>query len=99
MRSLVAMMRKEFLHIGRDPQLIGFVLGLPILLLVLFGYALRLRVDNLVVAVWDQEPGFFSVTVKDRLQSEGNLKVVEVDSEETIREWLRNTVQAQRKRA
>jgi ABC-2 type transport system permease protein len=84
------MMRKEFLHIARDPQLIGFVLGLPILLLVLFGYALRLRVDNLVVAVWDQEPGFFSVTVKDRLQSEGNLKVVDVDSEETIREWLRN---------
>jgi len=67
MRSLVAMMRKEFLHIARDPQLIGFVIGLPILLLVLFGYALRLRPDNLTVAVWDQEPGLFSVTVKDRL--------------------------------
>jgi len=89
MRSLWAMMRKEFLHIVRDPQLIGFVLGLPILLLVLFGYALRLRPDNLTVAVWDQERSFFSVTVKDRLADEGKLKVVEVDSEETIREQLR----------
>ena len=41
MEALGAMIRKEFVHIGRDPQLIGFVLGLPILLLVLFGYALR----------------------------------------------------------
>jgi len=89
MRSLFAMMRKEFIHIGRDPQLIGFVLGLPILLLVLFGYALRLRVDNLAVAVWDQEHTFFSVTVKDRLEREGKLKVLEADSEATIRDWLR----------
>ncbi len=90
MRSLVAMMRKEFLHIARDPQLIGFVIGLPILLLVLFGYALRLRPDNLTVAVWDQEPGLFSVSVKDRLAGEGKLKVVEVDSEATIRRMLKD---------
>ena len=89
MRSLRAMMRKEFLHIARDPQLIGFVLGLPILLLVLFGYALRLRVDNLTIAVWDREGTFFSVAVKDRLEREGNLKIVDADSEQTIRDWLR----------
>jgi ABC-2 type transport system permease protein len=83
------MMRKEFIHISRDPQLIGFVLGLPILLLVLFGYALRLRVDNLTIAVWDQERTFFSVAVKDRLERHGNLKVVEADSEAVIREWLK----------
>jgi ABC-2 type transport system permease protein len=86
------MMRKELLHIGRDPQLIGFVIGLPILLLVLFGYALRLRPENLVVAVWDQEHTFFSATVKDRLADAGKLVVVEVESEETIREWLRTGV-------
>ena len=89
MRSLRAMIRKEFLHIVRDPQLIGFVIGLPILLLVLFGYALRLRPDNLTIAVWDQERTFFSVTVKDRLTDAGKLAVVEVDSEEAIRERLR----------
>ncbi|MCC6765139.1 MAG: ABC transporter permease [Deltaproteobacteria bacterium] len=90
MRSLQAMIRKEFVHIARDPQLIGFVIGLPILLLVLFGYALRLRPDNLTVAVWDREKSFFSVSVKDRLADEGKLKVVEVDSEETIRAWLKD---------
>jgi ABC-type multidrug transport system permease subunit len=90
MRSLVAMMRKELLHISRDPQLIGFVIGLPVLLLVLFGYALRLRPENLTIAVWDQERTFFSVTVKDRLTDEGKLKVADVDSEQTIRAMLRD---------
>jgi ABC-2 type transport system permease protein len=84
------MIRKEFLHVRRDPQLIGFVLGLPILLLILFGYALRLRVDNLAVAVWDREHTFFSVAVKDRLEREGGLRVLEADSEATIRHWLQN---------
>jgi ABC-2 type transport system permease protein len=70
--------------------LIGFVIGLPVLLLVLFGYALRLRPDNLTMAVWDQEKTFFSVTVKDRLIEEGKLKLLEVDSEDTIRTLLRN---------
>src|SRR5262245_57458706 len=82
MKPLMAMMRKEFIHIRRDPQLIGFVLGLPVLLLILFGYALRLRVDNVVVAVWDQDHTFFSVQVKDQLQQNGQFHVEEVDSEE-----------------
>ena len=89
MRELLAMMRKEFTHILRDPYLLGFALGFPILLLLLFGYALRLKVDNLVIAVWDQERNFFSVSVKDQLRRAGNMIVAEVDSEQTIRDHLR----------
>jgi len=88
MRSLWAMIRKEFVHISRDPQLIGLVLGLPVLLVILFGYALRLKVDHMRVAVWDQDKTFFSVEVKDRLQKDGQFDVAEVDSEEIIRRWL-----------
>lgn len=88
MRALKAMMRKEFLHIGRDLQLLGFVLGLPVLLLVLFGYALRLKVDHMAVAVLDQDHSFFSVTVKDRLRREGQFQVVDVESEAVLRQGL-----------
>ena len=90
MKALWAMIRKEFVHIIRDPQLIGFVLGLPVLLLVLFGYALRLRVDNMAIAVCDQDRTFFSVQVKDRLQRDGQFRLVEVDSEAAIRSMLQN---------
>src|ERR1700676_2666959 len=89
MRALGAMIRKEFVHISRDPQLIGFVVGLPVLLVVLFGYALRLKVDNMAVAVLDQDKSFFSVTVKDRLQRDGGFNVIEVSSEDMIRHMLK----------
>ena len=90
MRAFNAMVRKEFLHIQRDPQLIGFVLGLPVLLLILFGYALRLKVDNLTVAVWDEDHNFFSEQVKDRLQRKGRLIVIEVNSEAEIKKGLQS---------
>ena len=90
MRAFKAMVRKEFLHIRRDPQLIGFVLGLPVLLLILFGYALRLKVDNLTVAVWDDDHNFFSEQVKDRLQRKGKLIVIDVKSDEEVKSYLRS---------
>jgi len=89
MKALGAMIRKEFLHIRRDPQLVVFLLGLPALLLVLFGYALRLKVDDMIVAVWDQEKSFFSVTLKERLQRDGQFTIREVESAESIRELLK----------
>lgn len=90
MKALRAMIRKEFVHISRDPQLMGFVLGLPVILLVLFGYALRLKVDNMAIAVCDQDRTFFSVQVKDRLQRDGQFRLIEADSEATIRSMLQN---------
>lgn len=88
MEALGAMIRKELIHIGRDPQLIGFVLGLPILLLVLFGYALGLQVEHMPLAVCDLDQTFFSSQVQDRLRSEHQFRLIPVDSEATIRRML-----------
>ncbi len=49
-----AVARKEFLHIVRDPRSLGMAIAIPMLLLILFGYALTLDVDNVPVIVWDQ---------------------------------------------
>jgi len=89
MKALGAMIRKEFVHIRRDPTMVGFILGLPVLLLILFGYALRLKIDHMQVAVWDQDKTFFSVTVKDRLVNEGQFRVIDVESEQAIRDLLK----------
>lgn len=51
---MLAIARKETLHIVRDPLSLGMALALPVLLLVLFGYALTLDVDKVPVVVWDQ---------------------------------------------
>jgi len=49
-----AVARKEFIHIIRDPRSLGMAIAMPMLMLVLFGYALTLDVDRVPLVVWDQ---------------------------------------------
>ncbi len=51
---VAAVARKEFLHVRRDPRSLGMAIAIPMLLLLLFGYALTLDVDKVPLAVWDQ---------------------------------------------
>lgn len=90
MQGLRAVIRKEFIHIRRDPRLVGYVLGLPVIILLLFGFALRVTVDDLNVAVWDQSQSFFSLLVKDRLRNEAAMRIEEVDSSEAITRMLKS---------
>jgi ABC-2 type transport system permease protein len=54
LRRLWAIARKEALHIWRDPRSLGLAVGIPMLMLLMFGYALTLDVDRVPLAVWDQ---------------------------------------------
>jgi ABC-2 type transport system permease protein len=54
LRRLTAVARTEFLHVARDPRSLMMGIGVPMLLLFLFGYALTLDVDRVPLAVWDQ---------------------------------------------
>lgn len=54
LRRLRAVARKEALHVRRDPRSLALALGLPMLMLVMFGYALTLDVDHVPFVVWDQ---------------------------------------------
>ena len=53
-RRLKAVAKKEFLHVLRDPRSLMMGIGIPLLLLFLFGYALTLDVDRVPLIVWDQ---------------------------------------------
>jgi ABC-2 type transport system permease protein len=46
--------RKEFLHVLRDFRSLAMAILIPILMLLLFGYALTLDVDHVPMVVWDQ---------------------------------------------
>ena len=54
LRRVWAVTRKEFLHVLRDPRSLGAAIAIPVLMLVLFGYALTLDVDRVPLVVWDQ---------------------------------------------
>jgi ABC-2 type transport system permease protein len=53
-RRVWAVSRKEFLHILRDPRSLGMGIAIPVLLLVIYGYALTMDVDEVPLVVWDQ---------------------------------------------
>jgi ABC-2 type transport system permease protein len=54
LRRLLAVSRKETLHIRRDPRSLILAMGIPMLMLLMFGYALTLDVDRVPFVVWDQ---------------------------------------------
>jgi ABC-2 type transport system permease protein len=54
-RRLNAITKKELLHILRDPRSLGLALALPLVMLLLFGYALTLDVDRIPTYIYDQD--------------------------------------------
>lgn len=50
-----AMTRKEFTQVVRDWRSLVMALLVPVFMLVLFGFALTLDVNNVPLAVWDQD--------------------------------------------
>lgn len=54
-RRTRAVLRKELIHIVRDPRSLVMALAFPFLLLLLFSYALSLDVDRIPTIVFDQD--------------------------------------------
>ncbi|EKD68770.1 MAG: hypothetical protein ACD_47C00449G0003, partial [uncultured bacterium] len=53
MKRMKAIARKEFIHIFRDSKSLFASIFIPVMLLVLFGWALNLDVDRIETAICD----------------------------------------------
>ncbi|MFW5490030.1 MAG: ABC transporter permease [Desulfovibrio sp.] len=53
-RRFLAITRKEFLHVLRDWRSLVMAVAIPIMLVLIFGYALSLDLRNVPTVVWDQ---------------------------------------------
>ena len=54
-RRLRAIARKEVLHIIRDPRSLASALAMPLIMLLIFGYALSLDVDRIPTIVYNMD--------------------------------------------
>ena len=70
-RRLAAISRKEVLQLSRDPRSLALAFLLPVLLLVLFGYAISWDIRNIHTAVWDQDLSPASRSLLDAFRSSG----------------------------
>ena len=54
LQRVFAIIRKEFVHIIRDPLSLAMAIAMPVLLIFLFGSSLSLDVDKVPLVIWDQ---------------------------------------------
>lgn len=90
MGHILALMKKEFLQLKRDPRLIGFIIMAPVVLLVLFGLALKLEPENVRMAYVDKDRSVFSELIRTNIWNEGYFKLYEVEDEEAIIREIRD---------
>ena len=67
--------RKELRHIVRDPFTLGMALGLPLIMLVLFGFAIDFDVRDIALTVIDHDQTKPSRQMIDTIQGTGLFKV------------------------
>ncbi len=93
-RRTRAVARKEFLHILRDPRSLFMALAIPFLLLLLFGVALTLDVDQIPTLIYDADHSPTSRELIQRFQGSRYFQVLAlVDHSAIIEEKInRNEV-------
>lgn len=67
---------KEFIQIRRDPPSLAIAIAMPLMMLLLFGYAVNTDIDHLPTVVWDQDK---SEASRDLVQSFANTQYFDID--------------------
>jgi len=75
LRRTGAMARKETLHIVRDPRNLYMAVGLPVVLLILFGYGISFDLDHVPIGLVDQDRTPASREVVRSITAAGELVV------------------------
>ncbi len=76
MTRLLAVARKEVIQLRRDRRSMIFAFVLPLVLLVIFGYAISWDVKNIAAAVLDDDNSSSSRELVDALRSSGYFTIV-----------------------
>ena len=71
MKSFLAFVSKETLHILRDPRTLVILLGMPVAQVVLFGFAITNEINDARIAVFDPAKDPVTMEITDRLSSSG----------------------------
>lgn len=81
MKQFYSFVKKEFFHIWRDPQTMLILLGMPVVQIIIFGFALTNEVKNTQIAIYDQAHDIASASL---------ISEIEASRYFTIRKYLNN---------
>lgn len=77
-QRLIALTRKEFIQIGRDRRTLTMMILLPLIWLVMFGYAFNFDIQEMRVAVVDQSGTWAGELVAGALRGYERFRIVEL---------------------
>ena len=69
MKQFIAFVHKEFYHIFRDVRTTLILLVMPVILIILFGYAITTEIQRVPMAVMDHSNNELTVKITDRLKA------------------------------
>ena len=78
MSAFLGLLRKETLHIKRDRRTLFVIVLLPILQVVLFGYAIRTDISSIRLAFVDPSPDGATIALRNRFVATDLFRVVRV---------------------
>jgi ABC-2 type transport system permease protein len=76
MTALRGLLRKEFFHIRRDKRTAAVLVMLPVVQVLLFGYAIRTDVNDVRLAVVDPSPDSATIDLRNRFAAAGIFRIV-----------------------
>ena len=74
-QRVYAMAYKETLHVRRDPRTLWLAIGMPVMLIVLFGFGVSFDVDHIPVGLLDQDQTAASRKLVESLTASNELQI------------------------
>jgi ABC-2 type transport system permease protein len=91
MKRFLGFVKKEFLHIFRDGRTLIVLFGLPVVMIILFGYVVTMEIQDVKVGIWDRSRDTETQKVIQKIFSSGYfLPAGYLDREEQIGELFRS---------
>ncbi len=78
MKQFLSFVKKEFYHIFRDRRTMLILLAMPIIQIILFGFAITTEVKNAQVAVFDASNDISTTRIIEQLQASEYFKVTQL---------------------
>src|SRR6185503_1870594 len=77
MKQFIAFVKKEFYHILRDRRTMFILLGMPIMQIIIFGFALTNEVKNSKIAILDNSNDAATRSLRTEIEASRYFTVVE----------------------
>ena len=78
--ALRAFVVKEIHHILRDRQTLTILLLMPLVQVVLFGFALRSDVNDVRIVIVDPSPDYATLAIRNRFAATSRFRIVETSA-------------------